>query len=307
MRLAFLALPLFLLFSCKSVPPQPPQPPPAGWDRVQTGLSLLREGRTEHAERAFQNAILNARAADDAEGIAFASYHLGAARLLLDRPEEARAPLLEAARLLSREDPLFPPLTLLLADTGLRCDDLNMATTWLQQAREKNAATHPLRLAILETRLAKRSGATEDFQKRAKALPADTPDTLVLKAESAEQIGNHETALALWLHAAERARAAGRFRLLPDMLGNAAQNAASLSRYEEAVTLATRAASTAYGQQRIPNAFHWLNRGTGYAEHCPDSPATLSLQQLFRDLAETVNQAAGKAIEPQPPQEELTP
>jgi hypothetical protein len=49
--------------------PAAPRAHPAGWDKVQTGMALLREGRPERAERAFQNAVLDARAADDREGI----------------------------------------------------------------------------------------------------------------------------------------------------------------------------------------------------------------------------------------------
>ena len=91
------------------------------------------------------------------------------------------------------------------------------------------------------------------------------------------------------------------------LLGGAAEAAAALGRAEEAVELATRAASAAYGQQRIPEAFHWLDLGADFAEKCPSSPAAEKLKRLFGELSRTVNEAAGGAVETQSNPEEKQP
>ena len=307
MRAPALLLAACLAASCGTTRPPAPVAHPAGWDKVQTGLALLREGRAERAERAFQNAVLDARAADDREGIGFACYHLGAARLLLDRPDAAEPALLDAVAHLPAADPLLPDTALLLADAALRREDAVKAREWLTKADEARTGTAAPRRDLLEARLAALGDDAEAFQKLAATLPEDNPDALALKALSSSRAGRHEEALDRYRKAVEQARMAGRLRLLPGLLGGAAEAEAALGRAEEAVELATRAASAAYGQQRIPEAFHWLDLGADFAEKCPSSPAAEKLKRLFGELSRTVNEAAGGAVETQSNPEEKQP
>ena len=307
MRAPALLLAACLAASCGTTRPPAPVAHPAGWDKVQTGLALLREGRAERAERAFQNAVLDARAADDREGIGFACYHLGAARLLLDRPDAAEPALLEAIHHLPETNPLLSDTALLLADAALRREDAAKAREWLAKAGEEIAGASSLRRTLLAARLASLGDDVESFQKQASLLPETNPDALALKALSSSRAGRHEEALDRYQKAVEQARAAGRLRLLPGLLGGAAEAAAALGRAEESVELATRAASAAYGQQRIPEAFHWLDLGADFAEKCPSSPATEKLKRLFDELSRTVNEAAGRAVETHSNPEENQP
>ena len=308
MRASALLLLAWLTASCGTTPkPLPSVAHPAGWEKVQTGLVLLREGRVERAERAFKNAVLDARAADDRAGIAFACYHLAAARLLLDRSEAAETALLDVVAHLPASDPLLPDTALLLADTALRRGDANAARKWLARAGEIRADASTSRRDLLEARLAALENDHDAFQKRADLLPDNTPDALALKALAASRGGRHEEALNFYQMAVGQARSAGRLRLLPGLLGGAAEAAAALDRPEEAVELATRAASAAYGQQRLPEAFHWLDLGADFAEKCPSSPATERLQRLFGELSRMVNEAAGGAVQPDSKKEENQP
>lgn len=307
MRTPALILLACLAVSCRTTRPPAPVAHPAGWEKVQTGLALLREGRAERAERAFQNAVLDARAADDREGIGFACYHLGAARLLLDRPDAAEPALLDAVAHLPASDPLLPDTALLLADAALRREDAVKAREWLTKAGETRTDASSPRRDLLEARLAALGDDPEAFQKHAATLPEDNPDALALKALAASRGGRHEEAHVRYQTAVEQARAAGRLRLLPGLLGGAAEAAAALGRAEESVELATRAASAAYGQQRIPEAFHWLDLGANFAEKCPSSPAAERLKRLFGELSRTVNEAAGRAVESHSNPEEIQP
>lgn len=307
MRAPALLLAACLAASCGTTRPPAPVAHPAGWDKVQTGLALLREGRAERAERALQNAVLDARAADDRAGIGFACYHLGAARLLLDRPDSAEPALLEAINHLPETDPLLSDTALLLADASLRREDAVKAREWLAKAGEETAGASSLRRTLLAARLASLGDDVEAFQKQASLLPDTNPDALALKGLAASRAGRHEDALGHYQKAVEQAREAGRLRLLPGLLGGAAEAAAALGRAEEAVKLATRAASAAYGQQRIPEAFHWLDLGANFAEKCPSSTATENLKRLFGELSRTVNEAAGRAVETQSNPEENQP
>lgn len=305
-RLTILLLAGFLA-SCRSPAPPKAGVHAAGWDKVQTGLMLLRDGRTDRAERAFQNAVLDARSADDAAGVVFASYHLGAARLLLDRAEAAEAPLQDALALAPADDPLAADILLLLADAALRREEPVPARAWLERSIAARKGPPPARQALLEARIASLSGDDAGFQKRAEALPDDSPDNLELKALAAARGGRHEQALAAYRKAADLARKSGRHRLLPGLLGGAAESAASLGRSAEAADLATRAAGSAYGQQRISDAFHWLDRGATFAEKVPDSPEAANLKRLFGELSTTVNEANPTAVKPVSKEEEEKP
>ncbi len=307
MRAPALILVTCLAASCGTTPPPAPVAHPAGWDKVQTGLALLREGRAERAERAFQNAVLDARAADDHAGIGFACYHLGAARLLLDQPDAAEPALLDAVAHLPASDPLLSDATLLLADAALRRGNALVARERLARAGQMIAAASTHRRILLEARLAALENDSDAFQKQADLLPDDTPDAMALKALAASRGGRHEEALERYLKAVGQAREARRLRLLPGLLGGAAEAADALARPEEAVELATRAASAAYGQQRIPEAFHWLDLGANFAEKCPASPVTEKLQRLFGELSRTVNEAAGKTLEHDSKKENIQP
>jgi tetratricopeptide (TPR) repeat protein len=280
MKTAVLLLCLLpFLSACRSTRPAKPVHRPVGWTQVQEGLLILRDGRGEGAERKFQAAQLAARAADDREGIALAAYHVGAARLLMDRYVDATASLEEALAHAGPDDPVRADCLLLLAESALRQSDAAAARTWLGGLR----ADSP-RKDIMQTRLALLEGDLPRFQSLAAALPEDSADALELKAQAASQAGQHPEALAFYAKALERLKSLERVRALPGLLGAAAEAAALAERNADAVDLATRAAGSAYGQARLDLATHWLARATRFAEAAPDAPAIPRLRALVAEM-----------------------